>query len=69
MKVTQASKFFSFNDGELEVAQALIAKDEEKKKKAIKAELIKKSKEEEKIHLEEVKKRQEEELDKLFGKK
>lgn len=66
VKVTQASKFFSFNDGELAEAQSLIEKDEAKKKKAILAEEKRKSKEEEKIHLEEVKKRQAEELDRLF---
>jgi|LakMenE01Jun11ns_1017448.scaffolds.fasta_scaffold8935491_2 hypothetical protein len=66
VKVTQASKFFSFTDGELAEAQSVIAKDEEKKKKAILAEEKKKSKEEERIHLEEVKKRQAEELDRLF---
>jgi hypothetical protein len=38
VKVTQASKFFSFTDGELDNAQALIAKDEEKKKKALEKE-------------------------------
>lgn len=66
VKVTQASKFFSFNDGELAEAQSLIEKDEAKKKKAILAGEKRKSKEEEKIHLEEVKKRQAEELDRLF---
>jgi hypothetical protein len=66
VKVTQASKFFSFTDGELAEAQSLIEKDEVKKKKAILAEEKRKSKEEEKIHLEEVKKRQAEELDRLF---
>ena len=65
VKVTQASKFFSFNDGELAEAQAVIAKDEEKKKKA----QIKGSKEEEKIHMEEVKKREEEKLEKSSRKK
>jgi len=38
VKVTQASKFFSFTDGELAEAQSVIAKDEDKKKKALEKE-------------------------------
>jgi hypothetical protein len=78
VKVTQASKFFSFNDGELAEAQSLIAKDEEKKKKALEKEekqkksiskSILKAEEEYKKFKEELTKKEEEELDKLFGEK
>jgi hypothetical protein len=78
VKVTQASKFFSFNDGELAEAQSLIEKDEAKKKKALEKEEKERIKAENekfnnnKFAEDAEKRRQAEELDlldKLFGEK